>query len=250
MPGALDGTGSLELPRNLLVASCRACHQQHFGSVLFFAMAGEIPQLAVVRFQRDEMAFNFWPLNETQFGAPPRGADHWIQMGNEWWVRARGLAHQDLPPNPFPDALQCHRSPPCPVHPDVLGQRTGVGSSFCAGPLVRSSSSSTWWCEWPLERLHVCATSTTWRTSQCCLFVERVHPGPEIQPAGASSFEIELSLQSRAHLFVDHFPGLSRATAETETLQRRPRTATLPEKTQGFSSVNSHVPDRSHFPTT
>ena len=46
--------------------------------------------------------------------------------------------------------------------------------------------------------------------------------------------EIELSLQSRVH-FVDHFPGSSRATAETETLQRRPATATLPEKTQGFA---------------
>ena len=48
-----------------------------------------------------------------------------------------------------------------------------------------------------------------------------------------STYEIELSLQSCAH-FVNHFPGSSRATAETETLQRRPRTATLPEKNTGF----------------
>ena len=45
--------------------------------------------------------------------------------------------------------------------------------------------------------------------------------------------EIELSLQSRAR-FVGHFPGLRCETAETETLQRRPRTATLPEKSTGF----------------
>jgi hypothetical protein len=41
-------------------------------------------------------------------------------------------------------------------------------------------------------------------------------------------------LQSGA-LFVDHFPRSSRETAETETLLRRPRTATLPKKTQGFA---------------
>jgi hypothetical protein len=46
--------------------------------------------------------------------------------------------------------------------------------------------------------------------------------------------EIELSLQSRAP-FVDHFPRSRRETAETETILRRPRTATLPEKTQGFA---------------
>ena len=77
--------------------------------------------------------------------------------------------------------------------------------------------------------------------------------------------EIELSLQSRAH-FVDvifkkcqkllvfftifmwnralatvsctfcrPLSGSSRETAETETLQRQPRTATLPEETQGFA---------------
>ena len=40
-------------------------------------------------------------------------------------------------------------------------------------------------------------------------------------------------LQSRAH-FVGHFPGSSRETAETETLQRRPGAATLPEKNKGF----------------
>ena len=49
--------------------------------------------------------------------------------------------------------------------------------------------------------------------------------------------------------------GSRRAPAETETLQRRPRTAILPGKTQGlrprvFSAVNSRVPDRLHFPTT
>ena len=69
------------------------------------------------------------------------------------------------------------------------------------------------------------------------------------------TYETELSLQPCAH-FVDHFPGLRLATAETETLQRRPRTATLPEKKKrrvlrprAFSSVNSRAPDRSHFPT-
>ena len=56
-------------------------------------------------------------------------------------------------------------------------------------------------------------------------------------------------LQSGA-LFVDHFPRSSRETAETETLLRRPRTATLPKKTQGFAHLNSRVPDLLHFPTT
>ena len=42
------------------------------------------------------------------------------------------------------------------------------------------------------------------------------------------------TLQSRAP-FVDHFPRSRRETAETETILRRPRTATLPEKTQGFA---------------
>ena len=65
-------------------------------------------------------------------------------------------------------------------------------------------------------------------------------------------YDIELSLQSRAH-FVDHFPGSRRATAETETLQRRPQTATSPKKhrvlrPRVFSAVNSRIPDRSHFP--
>ena len=63
--------------------------------------------------------------------------------------------------------------------------------------------------------------------------------------------EIELSLQSCA-LFVDHFPRSNRATAETETiLLRRPL---YPKKSvwrpRAFSSLNSRVPDLSHFPTT
>ena len=47
----------------------------------------------------------------------------------------------------------------------------------------------------------------------------------------------------------------SRRAPETETLQRRPRTATLPEKKHRvlrprlFPAVNSRVPDRSHFAT-
>ena len=41
--------------------------------------------------------------------------------------------------------------------------------------------------------------------------------------------EIKLSLQSCAH-FVKHFLRSRRATAETETLQRQPRTGTLSEK--------------------
>ena len=49
--------------------------------------------------------------------------------------------------------------------------------------------------------------------------------------------------------------GSRRAPAETETLQRRPRTGTLPKKHRVlrpriFSAVNSRFPDRSHFPTT
>ena len=48
---------------------------------------------------------------------------------------------------------------------------------------------------------------------------------------------------------------IRRAPAETNTLQRRPRTATLPEKNIGFcarvfSAQNLHVPDRLHSPTT
>ena len=46
--------------------------------------------------------------------------------------------------------------------------------------------------------------------------------------------EFELSLHSRAHCF-DHFLRSSRAPAETETLQRRPRTATFSEETQGLA---------------
>ena len=45
-----------------------------------------------------------------------------------------------------------------------------------------------------------------------------------------------------------------RATAETETLQRRPWTATLHKKKvsrlRAFPSLKSHVPDRLHVPTT
>ena len=49
--------------------------------------------------------------------------------------------------------------------------------------------------------------------------------------------------------FVGNFPRSSRKTAETETLLRRPRTATLPKKTQGFAHLNSRVPDLLHTPT-
>ena len=81
--------------------------------------------------------------------------------------------------------------------------------------------------------------------------------------------EIELShaLATVSFTFCRPLSGSRSAPAETETLQRRPRTATLPEKTQGFapgnlfsrefrvlrprvfSAVNSRIPDRSHFPT-
>ena len=49
--------------------------------------------------------------------------------------------------------------------------------------------------------------------------------------------------------------GSRRATAETETLQRRPGTATYPKRRRVlrprvFSAVNSLIPDRSHFPST
>ena len=54
---------------------------------------------------------------------------------------------------------------------------------------------------------------------------------------------------------VDHFPRPSRETAETETLLRRPRRPPYPKKCRVsrprvFSSLNSRVPDLSHFPTT
>ena len=45
--------------------------------------------------------------------------------------------------------------------------------------------------------------------------------------------EFELSLQPHAY-FVDRFPWSRRAPAETETLQQRPRSATLPQKNTGF----------------
>ena len=66
--------------------------------------------------------------------------------------------------------------------------------------------------------------------------------------------EIELSLQSCVH-FVDHFPRSSRGTAETETLLWRPQQPLYPKKyrvsrPRVFSSLNSHVPDLSPFPTT
>jgi len=65
--------------------------------------------------------------------------------------------------------------------------------------------------------------------------------------------EIELSLQSCA-LFADNFCRSRPATAETETLHRRPRKPLYPEKhrvlrPEIFSSLNSRVPDLSHFPT-
>ena len=80
-----------------------------------------------------------------------------------------------------------------------------------------------------------------------------------VAPTTLSSFTIfytksSLSLQSCA-LFVDHFPRSSRETAETETLLRRPRQPPYPKKCRVsrprvFSSLNSRVPDLSHFPTT
>ena len=53
-------------------------------------------------------------------------------------------------------------------------------------------------------------------------------------------FEIELLPQSRAH-FVDHFPRSRHATAETENVQRRPQTATLPQKNTGIAFPVAHA---------
>ena len=69
--------------------------------------------------------------------------------------------------------------------------------------------------------VHILSTSSSKSTPRLSVFLRFLR-------------EIELSLQSCAH-FVDHCPGSRRAPAETETRQRQPRTATLPEKTQGFA---------------
>ena len=69
-----------------------------------------------------------------------------------------------------------------------------------------------------------------------------------LRPRHFSRFlcEIELSLHSCA-LFVDHFTRSSRATAETETLLRRPRQPLYQKKCRVlrprlFSSLNSRIP--------
>jgi hypothetical protein len=117
-------------------------------------MDGERPRLAALNFQRDEVAFNFFPLN--QFESPPRGVDRWHQMG-QWWVRSHGQwrtktfhpIHSRMPFN----ANELHRVRICAIHFDILGRRRWLGSQIFSGPLGRSSSSFAWGtCQWPVER--------------------------------------------------------------------------------------------------
>ena len=118
------------------------------------AMDGERPRLAALNFQRDEVAFNFFPLN--QFESPPRGVDRWHQMG-QWWVRSHGQwrtktfhpIHSRMPFN----ANELHRVRICAIHFDILGRRRWLGSQIFSGPLGRSSSSFAWGtCQWPVEK--------------------------------------------------------------------------------------------------
>ena len=120
-------------------------------------MDGERPRLAALNFQRDEVAFNFFPLN--QFESPPRGVDRWHQMG-EWWVRSHGRwrtktfhpIHSRMPFN----ANELH-----PVRFTLMFWEEG--DCIFSGPLGRSSSSFAWGtCQWPVERLHFCASSAAW----------------------------------------------------------------------------------------
>ena len=70
------------------------------------------------------------------------------------------VAHQDLPPHSHQHALRCQPAPPCPVHLDVLGQRTGVGLIVLyktVGAILLEHFVGGR--EWPMERLHLCAAA-------------------------------------------------------------------------------------------
>ena len=150
-----------------------------------------------------------------------------------------------------------------------------VSCTFCRPHLetvVRSPQffsgfmwSTTWWrCGWHMKSssrynlVHILSTSSWKSGPDPSVFYDlRVKPSSRYSAIfqkwpGPASFlrfccEIELSLQSRAH-FVDRFPGSRRAPAETETLQRRPRTATLPEKNTGFCARECFQPCIHAFP--
>ena len=175
-------------------AQC-CCHAPSppFGS---WAMAGDVPRLAAVRFRSDERGFNFWPLNETRFGAPPRGADRWVQMGNEWWVRAHGQwrtktfhpIHSRMPFN----AIDLH-----PVRFTLMFWDNGqewehrfVQDRWCDPPRALRGGVSGQWKGYTFVRLRQpgepSSAASSWGEGEP---VHRVHPGPEIQPAGASSFD-------------------------------------------------------------
>ena len=154
------------------------------------AMAGEMPRLAAMRFQREEIAYNFWPLNEDQFATPPRGADRWTQLGNEWWVRSHGqwrtkTFHPIHTNMPF-DASQLH-----PVRFTLMFWDNGqewahrfVQDRWCDPPRALRGGVSGQWKGYTFVRLQQPgqppSTASSWGDGEP---TQRVHPGPEIQRA-------------------------------------------------------------------
>ena len=155
------------------------------------AMAGEMPRLAAMRFQREEIAYNFWPLNEDQFATPPRGADRWTQLGNEWWVRSHGqwrtkTFHPIHTNMPF-DASQLH-----PVRFTLMFWDNGqewahrfVQDRWCDPPRALRGGVSGQWKGYTFVRLQQPgqppSAASSWGDGEP---TQRVHPGPEIQRAG------------------------------------------------------------------
>ena len=171
-------------------AQCSAGHPASFVASATSAMAGEMPRLAAMRFQREEIAYNFWPLNEDQFAMPPRGADRWTQLGNEWWVRSHGQwrtktfhpIHTNMPFN----ASELH-----PVRFTLMFWDNGqewahrfVQDRWCDPPRALRGGVSGQWKGYTFVRLQQPgqppSAASSWGDGEP---TQRVHPGPEIQRA-------------------------------------------------------------------
>ena len=91
--------------------------------------------------------------------------------------------------------------------------------------------STTWW----LFRWHM-------KSSSCYSPVQILSRSSSKSGLNPSVFHVffvkSSSRYSLVRIFFNHFPRSRRATTEAETLQRRPRMATLAEKTQGFAPEN------------
>ena len=122
-------------------------------------------------------------------------------------------------------------------------------------------STTWWWCGWRIKSssglslVHILSTSSSKSANSPSVFYDfHVKPSSRYSlvhilsnsssksaksPTVVLRFlcETELSLQSRAH-----FVWSKRATAETDTVQQRPRTATLPEKNIGFCARECFQP--------